>query len=626
MIALDLNGDGKTDLVQQWNNNGTLWLLPYVSTGTSLSTTNWINSGQSYGSGPGGTPGLIAMDLNGDGKTDLVQQWNNNGILWLLPYFSSGASLATTNWINTGQGYGSGFGGTPGLIALDINGDGKTDLVQQWNNNGTLWLLPYISNGSTLSTTNWINSGQGYGAGPGGTPGLIALDINGDGRTDLVQQWNNNGTLWLLPYISNGTTLATTNWVNTGQAFDSGPGGPGLLGGSYINPAPNIQYYTIKGQVLAGGTGVAGATVTLSGNSSATTTTDANGNYSFTVPAGGTYMLTPSLAGYSFSPASALFSNLAANELVNFLALLGNSGGSGSVNGFYGLYTPVYATPSGIGCGDLSGTWTEEDQLLPTASWSLTQSGNNVSGTLSKTSCGTNLSWTASGQSTGLGAYSLQISNPSPTQDGCGNIATPSETESLNLSGSNCSQGSANWVSTFGAGTSSWTGQVPTSLKVVSSRVLSDTEMTASGCLPTFAGLYFQIIYQVLDNSSPPKPVKVKGLVPQEQLLHHTLKVGSYAIVNNQDEQPQWGDITPGMQTDSNGQFSDHPFGQCGGSPSGPSPGFNATYTQNIRVVNPKNQGASVILRSNQWTQTAPNAPPSRKGTLTNGIDVNLSQ
>jgi hypothetical protein len=191
---LDLNGDGKTDLVQQWNNNGTLWLLPYLSNGTSFTATNWINTGQAYGTGSGGTSGLIALDINGDGKTDLVQQWNNNGTLWLLPYISNGTSLSTTNWINTGQGFGSGPGGTPGLLVLDINGDGKMDLIQQWNNNGILWLLPYISNGTSLSTTNWVNTGQGFGSGPGGTPGLIALGINGDGKTDLFQQWNNNSS------------------------------------------------------------------------------------------------------------------------------------------------------------------------------------------------------------------------------------------------------------------------------------------------------------------------------------------------------------------------------------------------------------------------------------------------
>jgi hypothetical protein len=50
-------------------------------------------------------------------------------------------------------------------------------------------VLPYLSNGTTFVAQNWVNTGQGYGSALSGTPGLLALDINGDGRTDLVQQW-----------------------------------------------------------------------------------------------------------------------------------------------------------------------------------------------------------------------------------------------------------------------------------------------------------------------------------------------------------------------------------------------------------------------------------------------------
>ena len=115
--------------------------------------------------------------------------------------------------------------------------------------------------------------------------------------------------------------------------------------------------------------------------------------------------------------------------------------------------------------------------------------------------------------------------------------------------------------------------------------------------------------------------MNIAGLVPQEQLLQHTLKFPAIFLnMGPEDEQPEWGDITKGMTTDPNGIFSDHPFGQCGSS----NYAFTATYLQNIRVVNAKNQGASAVLRSNHWTQTSPGTP--RKGTLSNGVDVNLSQ
>jgi len=60
--------------------------------------------------------------------------------------------------------------------------------------------------------------------------------------------------------------------------------------------------HTISGQVL-GGTSKP-VKVTLSGQASATTTTDANGNFYFTGQPAGIYTIRPSLAGYTFGPAS----------------------------------------------------------------------------------------------------------------------------------------------------------------------------------------------------------------------------------------------------------------------------------------------------------------------------------
>ena len=52
---------------------------------------------------------------------------------------------------------------------------------------------------------------------------------------------------------------------------------------------------------MAGGSG---ATVTLSGASTGTQTADSSGNYVFTGLAPGTYAITPSKAGFTFSPAT----------------------------------------------------------------------------------------------------------------------------------------------------------------------------------------------------------------------------------------------------------------------------------------------------------------------------------
>ncbi len=61
---------------------------------------------------------------------------------------------------------------------------------------------------------------------------------------------------------------------------------------------------SVSGQVTAGGSGLSGVTVTLSGPSFSATTTDAGGNYSFTDVEAGNYTLTPAFTGYVFTPAA----------------------------------------------------------------------------------------------------------------------------------------------------------------------------------------------------------------------------------------------------------------------------------------------------------------------------------
>jgi hypothetical protein len=60
--------------------------------------------------------------------------------------------------------------------------------------------------------------------------------------------------------------------------------------------------YNISGTVTYAGTGLGGVTMTLSGAATNTVTTDSNGNYSFTGLVNGSYTVTPSLAGYIFTP------------------------------------------------------------------------------------------------------------------------------------------------------------------------------------------------------------------------------------------------------------------------------------------------------------------------------------
>ncbi len=82
----------------------------------------------------------------------------------------------------------------------------------------------------------------------------------------------------------------------------------------------NAPFFTIGGQVIDNGIGLAGITVTLSGSQSGLRTTDNNGNYSFEVAGGGNYSVTASVAALSFNPPNQSFNNLSASQTANFAA------------------------------------------------------------------------------------------------------------------------------------------------------------------------------------------------------------------------------------------------------------------------------------------------------------------
>src|SRR6266481_5936714 len=77
----------------------------------------------------------------------------------------------------------------------------------------------------------------------------------------------------------------------------------GIVSGQSTPQTTLPQTYSISGTIspVAGGSG---ATVTLSGAANATTTADSSGNFTFSGLANGTYTVTPSHAGYTFTPSS----------------------------------------------------------------------------------------------------------------------------------------------------------------------------------------------------------------------------------------------------------------------------------------------------------------------------------
>jgi hypothetical protein len=125
--------------------------------------------------------------------------------------------------------------------------------------------------------------------------------------------------------------------------------------GKSESPAPT---YAISGTVS--GAVATGVTITLSGTSSATTTTASGGTYSFAGLANGTYAVTPSLAGYVFTPASVAVTVADANVTgKDFTSAVRTYDVSGVVSGtvVQGVTITLGSTPARTATTDVAGAF-----------------------------------------------------------------------------------------------------------------------------------------------------------------------------------------------------------------------------------------------------------------------------
>ena len=149
VLVADVNGDGLPDLLKSlaYPSPALLVQEAYLNTGTSwVSDPAWIPPAFAFATFNGPEYGVQAVDVNGDGKVDLVRN---------LPW-------AQEAWLNTGAGWTldmaySNFSGTfahdpwqidQGVRLVDVNGDELPDWIRQ--NGGSTYLQ--------------LNTGNGWGA------------------------------------------------------------------------------------------------------------------------------------------------------------------------------------------------------------------------------------------------------------------------------------------------------------------------------------------------------------------------------------------------------------------------------------------------------------------------------
>ncbi|TLU81707.1 MAG: hypothetical protein FDX30_12260, partial [Chlorobium sp.] len=192
----DVNGDGKADIITANYNGDTVSVFLNKGDGTFADQVL-------YDTGDG--PSSVALaDVNGDGKTDIITgNYYGNNISVLLGK-GDGTFEAKTDY---GEELHSNF-----AAPADVNGDGKVDIVTANLDSNTVSV--FLNQGDGTYTTH-IDYGTDL------TPYSVTLgDVNGDGWADIVTA--NYGSTTVSVLLNNGDgTFATEVRYETGTSPES---------------------------------------------------------------------------------------------------------------------------------------------------------------------------------------------------------------------------------------------------------------------------------------------------------------------------------------------------------------------------------------------------------------------
>jgi hypothetical protein len=224
----DFNGDGKLDLALRDRNGIEIFLYPFPTNPAIDSTPFFtITSAQA---GDGTAVEFFAGDLDGDGKIDLLNHSSNAPADNLE--FRKGNGNGT---FGSAVSVGSGYGPVVNMILRDLDADGKLDLLAAGN---AMWFAKGLGDGSFLApvkiidnynstqtqladfnsdgkldivTLHWsagpdgiqVLEGKGNGTfgapiqlprGAAGITGVLAGDVNGDGKPDIIPSYYGYGS------------------------------------------------------------------------------------------------------------------------------------------------------------------------------------------------------------------------------------------------------------------------------------------------------------------------------------------------------------------------------------------------------------------------------------------------
>lgn len=192
----DVDGDGKLDVIVGNNSSNTLSILRntsslgVISFATKVDLTTATN------------PRDVAVgDFDGDGKPDLVAPNFSSNTVSVFKNFSSTGNIIFSTKVDYPTG-----NGPSRVLAADVDGDSKIDIVVTNFNSYTLSIFRNIHTSGSFSSTSFATKVD-FAAGTN-ADGIVFGDVDYDGKSDIVI--SNQGASSVSVYRNTATSGAIT--------------------------------------------------------------------------------------------------------------------------------------------------------------------------------------------------------------------------------------------------------------------------------------------------------------------------------------------------------------------------------------------------------------------------------
>lgn len=237
----DLNGDGLVDIIKALSTNGPCnipdQLKAFINNGSGwVENTSWYPPicFYSYFTGDVGTR---VVDVNGDGRADIIKGYNTNTecdtVSEADAYINNGNGWTrNTSW-NPPICFYSSMHGDEGVQLVDINGDSLVDIVRGYTDVGGSCENPNNATAFINNGTGWVRNNSWkppvcFSSAGMEDEGSRFADVNGDGLVDIIRGRDSSGPCEnpdiQSAYINTGNGWIQSSVWNPPVCFVSDPG------------------------------------------------------------------------------------------------------------------------------------------------------------------------------------------------------------------------------------------------------------------------------------------------------------------------------------------------------------------------------------------------------------------